>query len=115
MNEQDLWADTVAVKAWNKQQATKIINNIKSLFKNVPMTRYWIEVCYYRQGNQFNLFFHVSKRNNFQRSTPIAVIHNIDLDRLIAILKLVREQYNFTIKYTNFAKEQLHRLISEVH
>lgn len=114
MNVQDLWADTMADKAWNKKQGKLIAGKIGKLFKNIPRTKYWVCINYFKPDNSYYIFFNVKKKGTYQRSIPVVSYPDLEFDRLISILKEVRRTYQFTFKYVNFDKEQIHKLLREV-
>lgn len=114
MNEQDWLAAIMADKAWNKKQGTLITNRIDKLFANLPRTKYWVSINYFKPDKGYSLFFNIKKQGTYQRSIPLARYPRVKYQTLLAILKEVRKTYQFTFSYTNFTKEQLKQLYKEV-
>lgn len=114
MNVQDLLADIMADRAWNRYQGKLISDRIEQVFKNTPRTVYWISINYFEPDNAYNIFFNIKRRDLYQRSIPIIEFSNLEFERLIFILKEVRKRYQFTIKYSNFSEEHLTQLYREV-
>lgn len=104
----------MADKAWNRKQVQKISKQIDKLFANIPNTRYWILVNYYRPENSYNFFFNINRRRTYQRSWPIAQLPDIKFKCLIKILQGIRKQYKFTMKFSNFTKAQRQILHKEI-
>lgn len=96
------------------KEAEKICDRIRPLFKQKSRTRYWVAVVYYSPDDCYNLFFNTQRPRAWQRSWPIAVLKNIDLDQLIATLNAIHQSYHFTFEYRQFAGLELERLRREV-
>lgn len=108
--------DTAVAKAWNStNEAQHLTEKMAELFKNMPNTRYWVIINYYKPDNGYSLFFNIKKQRAYQRSIPIARYENMTFDDLIDVLKEVRNSYQFTFEYHNFTKEQQIQLYNKVN
>ncbi len=94
--------------------AKRICDRLATYFKQKSRTRYWIAVVYYSPDDCYNLFFNARRPRSWQRSWPIGIIKEADLDYLIAVLNAIHERYHFSYEYRQFQPLELSRLRREV-
>ncbi|KRN13629.1 acetyl-CoA carboxylase [Fructilactobacillus fructivorans] len=80
----------------------KILANIDHLFLRVPGTRYWMMIVNNVFDYEYDWFLSSKKKYQQERSQPLYVISNYDLEFLEAIVNYVGKRNLLTTYYRNF-------------
>lgn len=100
---------------WNSKREGQLINErIDKAFVSRYRHRYWISIVAFAPIGGYNLFFYTQLAGEYTRSLPIARLTGAGFNQLIAILKVVRESYQFTFTYHGFSTYERQILRMEV-
>lgn len=101
----------IKIEATTQQCAKTINKRIGELFKPKKQgARWWITCNKSTVTNGYNFYFWRRRPHTWTRSWPLVDCNDCSLDECIAIIRGVRKQWEFTIEYVNFDKNEMWQL-----
>ena len=91
---------------YSKREGQLIVDRIDQAFVSQYHYRYWISIVAFLPINGYNLFFYRQRPGEYTHSIPIARLVDASFSQLIAILKIIRESYQFTFTYRGFSRQE---------
>ncbi len=79
-----------------------IDKRLKTLFKPVSQSRYWLQVVNDPYDQSYNFFFNSQRRNQHVKSIPLHRLTDYQLTYLETVITGLRTKTNLTIEFAGF-------------
>lgn len=85
-----------------KREAKLIVQRCQDQFKQKRQTHYWIKVVNDHYDHTYNFFFNYQRLHQVERSVPVRIITESDLQWLELLIQEIQRLTEFNIEYEGF-------------